>query len=281
MTAAALKTIARRLLETEANVRGATLLAAVSGGPDSMAMLDVLATLAAPLGFTLHAHGVDHGLRPEAPAELALAQAHAADRAVPFATTRVEVARGGNLQARAREARRAALREAAVAVGARFIATAHHADDRAETFLMRLLRGSGPKGLAVLPPVAPLEGSGGAIELLRPLLRARRADVLAHCLRRKIPYASDPSNADPTYLRVRVRTELMPVLAALGPGVVDHISGLCDQLEAVSAGGPALPLPRATQEALVALLRSRSKSARLSLPGGVVLRMDDVGDKST
>lgn len=276
----ALKTVARRLLETEAAVRGTTILAAVSGGPDSMAMLDVLATLQAPLGFTLHGHGVDHGLRAGAAEELALARRHADSREVPFTTTTLAVRRGGNLQARARDARRAALHEVAASIGARYVATAHHADDRAETFLMRLLRGAGPKGLAVLPPVSPFVRGDRSIELLRPVLRARREDILTHLLRRKIPYATDPSNVDPRFLRARVRAELLPLMSALGPGFVDRVSALCDQLEIMSAGRQSLPLPRATQEALAALLRSGSKTARLSLPGGGILRFD-VGDKST
>lgn len=277
----ALKTIARRVLEADANVRGTTILAAVSGGPDSMAMLDVLATLRGPLGFSLHGHGVDHGLRAEAGAELALARGHADSRDVPFTITTLSLKKGGNLQARARTARRGALLETAKKIGARYVATAHHADDRAETFLIRLLRGSGPKGLAVLPPTAAFEEGDRSIELLRPLLRARRDDVMVHLLRRKIPFATDPSNLDPKFLRARVRAELLPMLDALGPGFVDHVTALCDQLEIMTSGRAPLPLPRATQDALADLLRSRSKSARLSLPGGGVLRLDVGSDKST
>src|SRR5690348_3702883 len=144
-------TIVRRtLLEECGPLRGQSVLAAVSGGGDSQAMLEVLARLAPQLGFSLRAHGVDHGLRPEAARELDLAQALAQRLGVPFGRTRLQLARGANLQARARQARYAALREVALPVGA-LIATAHHADDRAETVLLRLLRGAGPRGLAVLP----------------------------------------------------------------------------------------------------------------------------------
>ena len=202
--------------------RGGRVLVAVSGGPDSMALLDVLARLRDRLGFSLVAHGVDHGLRPEAAGELALAAALAELRVVPFATTRVVVAPGGNLQARARDARASALRTAAAEAGADVIATAHHADDRAETVLLRLMRGASPRGLACLPARAE--------DRIRPMLRARRADVLAHLARHRIATATDPSNADPRFLRVRVRHELLPLLAELSPGIVAHLNALADDL---------------------------------------------------
>src|SRR3954469_19845594 len=98
--------LAERTLREECAVpRGARILCAVSGGPDSMALLDVLAGLAPKLGYELVAHGVDHGLRPEAVTELDLAARHAAARGVPFERSRVSVGVGGNLQARARTAR--------------------------------------------------------------------------------------------------------------------------------------------------------------------------------
>jgi tRNA(Ile)-lysidine synthase len=198
------------------------VLAAVSGGPDSMAMLHVLALLRSRLAFGLFAHGVDHGLRPEAAAELDLAEGFARSLDVPFARTRVSVAPGGNLQARARVARWEALRAAAARVGAHRIATGHHADDRAETMLIRILRGTGARGLGVLPP---RDG-----DRIRPLHRARRADVDAHVARHHVPHAIDPSNADPRFLRVRVRGELLPALERLSPRVVEHLCRLADEL---------------------------------------------------
>jgi tRNA(Ile)-lysidine synthase len=203
-------------------VRGDTVLVAVSGGPDSMALLHVLSTLRAKLAFGLFAHGVDHGLRPEASRELDLADSFAHELEVPFGRTRVHVDRGGNLQARARTARWGALRAAAAHAGASRIATGHHADDRAETFVMRLLRGTGPAGLAVLPA---RDG-----DRIRPLLHARRSDVAAHVARHQIPHCTDPSNADPRFLRARVRREIMPALQDLGPRVVEHMCALADDL---------------------------------------------------
>lgn len=278
----ALLTQARRALTGEAKLaRGSVVVAAVSGGPDSMALLHVLARLGPELGIVVHAHGVDHGLRPGAAAELDAAEAFAAHVGVPFARTNVRVARGGNLQARARTARYAALADAARAVGAGAVATAHHADDRAETVVLRLMRGAGPRGLAVLPPRAPLLAlplaplAEEGIELVRPLIRARRRSVLAHLQRHGVPFATDPSNEDPRFLRTRVRRELMPLLEELSPGIVDHLVALADQL--ASEGGEqasSFPLPRSTQTALAELTRSRSTTARVWLPGGLVVTVD-------
>ncbi len=269
-----LLTLALRALRSEARCApDSIVMVAVSGGPDSMALLHVLARLAPKLAIAVHAHGIDHGLRAEAPAELDAAAAFARDLGVPFDRTRVHLAEGGNLQARARRARYAALADAARAAGATSIATAHHADDRAETVLIRLLRGAGPAGLAVLPPRAPLGDTG--IELLRPFVRAPRAAVVAHVERHHVPFASDPSNDNPRYLRTRVRHELMPLLRELSPGIVDHLVALADQLAPErTTSASSFPLPRSTQVALAALQCSRSPTARVWLPGGLVATID-------
>jgi tRNA(Ile)-lysidine synthase len=211
--------------------RGDTVLVAVSGGPDSMTLLHALAHLRKAIGHALVAHGVDHGLRAEAAAELDAAEAFARSLAVPFDRTRVAVAAGGNLQARARDARYAALREARARVGATVIATAHHRGDRAETVLLRLFRGAGPRGLAVLPPRAG--------DLVRPFVDASRADIEAHAARHHIPFALDPSNRDPRFLRVRVRHELLPLLRELSPAIEEHLAALADQLGALGSRSPA------------------------------------------
>ncbi len=202
--------------------RGSTVLIAVSGGPDSMALLHVLARLRARLAFGLFAHGVDHGLRSAAPAELDRAEAFAGALDVPFSRTNLRVVAGGNLQARARSARWGALEAAAARLGASRIATGHHADDRAETLLLRLLRGTGARGLAVLPP---RQG-----DRIRPMVRARRRDIDLHVSRHRVPFSVDPSNADPRFLRARVRHEVMPVLERIGPRIVEHMCTLADEL---------------------------------------------------
>lgn len=266
-----LLTLAERTLREECRVeRGARLLAAVSGGPDSMALLDVLARLGKKLGFELVAQGVDHGLRPEAGAELDLAERHARALGVVFERTRVSLEPGGNLQARARAVRYAALEAAAERAGASLIATAHHADDRAETLLLRLLRGSGPRGLAVLPPRFE--------NRLRPLIRARKSDVLLHLGRHGVPFADDPSNRDRRHLRVRVREELMPLLVELSPGVVAHLNALSDALSASDdarvAAADALGLGRAQRRQLARAIALSQRRSEIWLPGGAVLELD-------
>jgi tRNA(Ile)-lysidine synthase len=242
--------LAERTLKDERLLhRGDTVLCACSGGPDSTALLHVLALLQKRIGHRVIGLGVDHGLRPEAPAELAIAAELAASLEVPFAVARVTVTPGSNLQARARAARLTALFHAAADAGARSIATGHTADDRAETFLLRLLRGAGPRGLAVLPPRAafpPLaslldeaeatppadpDPAEPSVELIRPLLRARRSDITAHLARHGLAFATDPSNQNPRFTRVRVRLELLPLLEELSPKIVEHLSALADMLE--------------------------------------------------
>ncbi len=272
-----LTTLARRVLAEVAIPRGAVVLCAVSGGPDSIALLHVMTRVASRFGLVVRAHGVDHGLRPESSRELDLAAEVAASLDVRFTRSAVTVARGGNVQARARSARYAALDKAALACGAAWIATAHHADDRAETVLLRLLRGAGPSGLGVLPPVAELPGSSTAPasrRLVRPFVRARREAILAHIARHRLPFATDPSNDDPRYLRTRVRRELLPLLRALSPGIVDHLNALADQLGQRPGATTEFPLPRETQRALASLARSRSGTARVWLPGGLVVTLD-------
>lgn len=287
-----LTTVVVRALRGEARVaKGTTLLVAVSGGPDSMALLDVLARTCPKLGIGLVAHGVDHGLREGAGAELDLVDAHASALGVPFARTKLALAPGGNVQARARAARYAALAAAARTASAGAVATAHHADDRAETLLMRLLRGAGPRGLAVMPARAPLPGSSTAgdeppLELLRPVLRARREALRAYVARHRIPFATDPSNLNPRFLRARVRAEVLPLLEALSPEIVSHLEALADRLLELRPASPSLPalapeapawaagLPGRTQEALARLLASRSPHDRVWLPGGLVVSAD-------
>jgi tRNA(Ile)-lysidine synthase len=173
-------------------------------------------------GCRLVAHGVDHGLRPTASEELELVRELAESLDVPFEHSVVAVAPGSNLQARARAARYEALRLAASRVGAVAIATAHTADDRAETVIMRMLRAAPAAGLAVL---APRSG-----DLLRPLVRARRRDVALHLERHGLRHASDPSNSDARFVRVRVRREVLPLLEQLSPRVVESLVALADEL---------------------------------------------------
>jgi tRNA(Ile)-lysidine synthase len=268
-----LLTLVRRTLREEVRVeRGDHLLVAVSGGGDSIALLHALARLAPKLGLRLSAHGVDHGLREEAALELDLAESLAARLGVEFSRSQVELGDRGNLQARARAARYAALRAAKAAAGARYVATAHHADDRAETVLMRLLRGAGPRGLAVLPP--------RAADLIRPMIRVRKPAVLAHLERHCLAYASDPSNGDSRFLRTRVRGELLPLLESMEPAVVEHLNALADGLAAgpppavLDAQGTPVQLGRAQVSALRRAAAHNLRGAQVSVAGGRTITID-------
>ncbi|WP_394837846.1 tRNA lysidine(34) synthetase TilS [Pendulispora rubella] len=273
-----LLTIARRTIVDESLLApGDAVLLAVSGGRDSMALLHVMSLLAKKNAYRLLAFGVDHGLRPEAARELDLAESFSRELGVPFGRASVDVAPGGNLQARARDARYLALEDAAAAFGASVIATAHHADDRAETFLLRLLQGSHAAGLAVLPAKAPAANEG-KITRIRPLIRANRESIDAHITRHVIAFANDPSNANPRFARARVRHEVLPLLRTMSPKIIEQLCGLADELapcsEAANARGHAYPLSRATQLALAELRRTQSGTARIQLPGGLVAMAD-------
>jgi tRNA(Ile)-lysidine synthase len=182
--------------------RGGPLGLAVSGGPDSLALL-LLAHAALP--GRIAACSIDHGLRPEAAGEVALVERIAAQRGIPFTPLAVRLA-PGNLQAQARAARYAALAAWAAGAGLGAVVTAHHADDQAETLLMRLNRGSGLAGLAGVRPRARL--GGGEIPLLRPLLGWRKAELAKVVVEAGITPAADPSNTDPAFDRARLRARL-------------------------------------------------------------------------
>lgn len=173
---------------------------AVSGGPDSMAML-LLAHAAIPGRFEVAT--VNHGLRAEAADECALVAAACAEREVVCAVLEVSL-RPGNVQARAREARYAALAEWAFGRKLRAVATAHHADDQAETLLMRLTRGSGLEGLTGVRSNALIAG----IPVIRPLLEFRRNELAAVCQSAGIVAVADPSNENTDFDRVRIRQAL-------------------------------------------------------------------------
>jgi tRNA(Ile)-lysidine synthase len=171
---------------------GTQVACAFSGGADSTALL----LLAAAAGCQATAVHVDHGLRPTSAAEAEQAARLAAAIGVAFERRAVDVEGGPNLEARAREARNAALPAGAL--------TGHTADDQAETVLINLLRGAGATGLAAMHP-GPT----------KPLLALRRAETAALCAARGLEPVADPSNLDRRFLRNRVRHELIPLLCDL------------------------------------------------------------------
>lgn len=194
------------------------VLTAVSGGPDSMTLLSALARTAGRLGLTLHAATVDHALRPSSQGEAAAVSDWAARHGVPHVVLPVPVAPGAGVEARAREARYAALHEARRALGCDVIATGHTANDQAETVLMRLSRGASLRGAAGVR-------SQRADGVVRPLLFATRADIERYAQALALPVARDAMNDDEALLRTRVRQQALPALeAAAGPGTVQALA---------------------------------------------------------
>lgn len=190
---------------------GETVVVGLSGGADSVALVDTLAELGRLRGFAVVAAHLDHGLRRDAADDAAFCANLCAHLGVPLecgrADVRARAAReGGGLEDAARRERYAFLRRVKQERGAAWIAVAHTRDDQAETLLLRLLRGAGLTGLRAMRP-----RSG---DVLRPLLRASRADVLHHLAARGLAWREDPTNADPALLRNRVRHELLPYLEA-------------------------------------------------------------------
>ena len=186
---------------------GETVLVGVSGGADSIALLHCLRTLAPALGLRLHVVHVNHGLRAEADADQAFVEELARRWGLPVSVERVTVpTRGQSLEAAARAARFAAFTRAARQAGASRVALGHTADDQAETILMRLLQGAGPRGLAGIPPVRG--------PYIRPLIEARRSEIEAELRRLGMDWREDSTNFDTKFLRNRIRHDLLPFLAA-------------------------------------------------------------------
>lgn len=220
--------------------KGLSILVAVSGGPDSLCLLDVLARQATRRNWRLGVACLDHGLRPESRAEAERVRAEAEARGLRFFSVRQDVKararrRKLSIEAAAREARYSWLTKTARQHGFDAIATGHTADDQAETVLLRLLRGAGSTGLAAMRADGIVPGSRPPLRLLRPLLTTTRAEVEAYVATRKLDPSQDASNADPAYTRNRVRRELLPALEAYNPKIRRALVRLAE----VSAGEAA------------------------------------------
>lgn len=235
MTLKTVRHLARRgLAEAGELAAGASVVVGVSGGADSVCLLDVLTHWRPAL--TVHVAHVHHGLRPQAEAEAAQVQALAHRYGVPFHLRRLWLAADApGVEERARHARYAALAEVAHAVGARLVAVAHTQNDQAETILLHLLRGSGLAGLAGMAVNAPYPTGDPALRLLRPLLGVTRAQVEAYCAAAALPFVVDASNADPAFARNRVRHHLLPELATYNPQVAAHLAHLAELAQAERA----------------------------------------------
>ena len=252
---------------------GDRVVVAVSGGPDSMALLHVLWELRARLGLTLEVAAVDHGLRADARREIDLVRERAGALGLPFAALDVDVAaerrgrRGASLQDAARDVRLRALAALARARGANRVALGHQADDQAETVLYRIVRGTGIAGLAGIPYRRDV--------FVRPLLDVTRAQILRYLRRRSIAFVDDPSNADDRFARARIRHRILPALAAENPRVAEALRALAAAAGGRGGIGPDAGVDRETVSSLsrraaatVARLASRGGTANVDVAGG-------------
>lgn len=206
-------------------------LVAYSAGADSTALLAAAAELSS--GGTPRACWIDHGIRPRAELdeEAAFAAATAGALGAELHVRRVEpgrieaeARRRGGVEAAARAFRYAALGELKAALGLKWILTAHHAEDKAETLIMRLFSASGSGGLSGIAPV-----SG---DLARPFLGLRKAELIAYLDVKGLSYRDDSTNASDLYLRNRIRSRLTPVLAELFPSYLDSLDSLAEKAAA-------------------------------------------------
>ena len=188
---------------------GGRILCAVSGGRDSMCLLHTLWQLGQRENFSVAAVHMNHGQRDTARRDELFVQNFCRERRIPCVTERVSVPEkakqwGVGIEEAGRRLRYETFRRAAELTRADRIATAHHAGDQAETVLLNLLRGTGPQGLAGIPPV---RGS-----IIRPLLETSRREIEEYLEKNGIPHVEDETNSDRSMTRNRLRLDIMPLL---------------------------------------------------------------------
>lgn len=227
---------ARVAAELRAIVRPSDrLLAGLSGGVDSVVLLDVLQRVARRLRFRLAALHVNHQLSPRAGRWEAFCRRLCRARGVPFRSVKVAVRRGDSVEAEARAARYAEFARA----DCDYVVLAHHRDDQVETLLLQLLRGAGVKGLAAMPLVRS--------RILRPLLDVTREEILRYARARRLKWVEDESNQDIYFQRNFIRHEVLPVIARRFPayrttlaraaGHLAEAARVLDELAAADAAG--------------------------------------------
>lgn len=201
--------------------KGGIILCAVSGGRDSVCLLDYLCTIAPRYGFTVAAAHLNHLMRPTAQRDVAFLRKLCQGFDVPLYIEERDVRalakeKGIGEEEAGRQARYDFLERTAAAIGAEKIATAHHRRDQAETVLLNLLRGTGPDGLGGIPPVRE--------KYIRPLLDTRREDIEEYLHQRGLSHIEDETNESRGYARNRLRLDIWPQLEGLHDGITDNIA---------------------------------------------------------
>lgn len=244
---------------------GDLVLAACSGGPDSLALAAALAFVAPRAGLRAGGVSIDHGLQDGSASRAAsVVSAMSALGLDPVRAITVSVGGAGGPEAAARTARYDALGRAAAECGAAAVLLGHTLDDQAETVLLGLARGSGPRSLAGMPPRRGV--------FRRPLLTVRRSVTVAACAALGLDPWHDPHNADRRFARVRVRLDALPALeAALGPGVAEALARTAGQLRDDAEVLETIASQESEELALGSRLMSADSLA--GLPGAVRSRM--------
>jgi tRNA(Ile)-lysidine synthase len=202
---------------------GDRIVAAVSGGPDSVCLLEILFKLRGELGISLIVAHLNHGLRPqEDERESRFVATLAKKLDLPYVYERaysLAKRRGASLEEKARRVRYEFLERALAEHDAQRVALGHNMNDQAETVLMNFLRGSGPMGLSGMPPVREHR-------FIRPLIRIRRDEIQTYLKEHDLPFMIDSSNLEKRHLRNRIRLDLMPDLLAYQPRLIQHLGDL-------------------------------------------------------
>ena len=206
---------------------GDLIVVAVSGGPDSICLLDVLNKIGKEMGLELIVAHFNHGLRPEEDEiETQFVKEFAEHLNLPFVAKKADSElkkEGSSLEELARKARYKFLESVRTMRKADKIAVGHTMNDQAETVIIRLLRGSGPSGLAGIPPVRDRV-------IIRPLLNIKGEEVEEYLNEQNLTYKIDSSNLKPTYLRNRIRLEILPLLVQLQPNLIEQLALTADIL---------------------------------------------------
>ncbi|BAU26180.1 tRNA(Ile)-lysidine synthase [Aneurinibacillus soli] len=247
---------------------GDAIVIAVSGGPDSVALLHLFAGLQEQHNFHLTAAHLNHCFRgKESEADSRYVQSVCAKLSVPCVAEAIDVPRvmaetGAGTQEAARQVRYHFLHRVAKETGSRIIATAHHADDQMETVLMRLVRGTGIEGLAGIPVQREEEG----LSIIRPMLTVTREEIEAYCAAHDLQPRHDQSNDSDKYLRNRIRRHWMPLMKQENPHLADAIT----QLTALARDENDL-MDQITRDTLAEIIHTKNPNTIVIVQNGFVL----------
>lgn len=211
-----------------------TVLIALSGGADSVALLHFACALGKKKQFKVCACHVNHNLRPTAKRDENLVINLCKELNVPLIVKKVAVKTLAkkeklSLEHAARKLRYKALEESAAKFNAKVIAFAHHADDNVETFFLNILRGTQLKGLGGIPATRPL----GELKIIRPFLCVTKKEILEYCTYHNLPFENDETNFDDIYTRNFIRLKLLPMLEEKQPQIRKHILEISKQVQKI------------------------------------------------